>query len=159
MVEASLGLIANITHEPTQLLREFGLSICKQCLAICKKHKHYKLMVSRGLTLSSHILPNCIPAVDWWCDNGGMDVLLYTLKVHCDCVCYCIQHLICPVLFSPSRQFSNIILSRKFNWPRFKFSLKGEGEKGENKMGAKFSLYTVAYTDFIKDFYISWIKS
>ena len=28
-----------------------------------------------------------------------------------------------------------------FNKPSFKFALRSEGEKGENKTGAKFSLY------------------
>ena len=31
----------------------------------------------------------------------------------------------------------------QFNWPSFKFILRPEGEKGENKTGAKFFLYTV----------------
>ncbi|KAK3107524.1 hypothetical protein FSP39_016660 [Pinctada imbricata] len=80
LVEACLGLLANITNEPTALMRECGVNICRQCLEICKNLKHYKLIVSRSLGVLSHVLPNCIPAVEWWSDNGGVDILLYTLK-------------------------------------------------------------------------------
>ena len=70
---------------------------------------------------------------------------------------YCIQLWIHPVLFSPfedprlirpflnspTLHFSYIILYIQLNWPSFKLALEPEGEKGKNKMGAKFSLYTV----------------
>ena len=70
---------------------------------------------------------------------------------------YCIQLWIRPVLFSPFRdlwlirpvlnspslEFYYIILSILFNSPSFEFALRLEGEKGENKTGAKISLYTV----------------
>ena len=80
-------------------------------------------------------------------------------------VTYCIQLWIRPVLFSPYKdlrlirpvlnsptyQFCYIILTIELNWPSFKFALEPEGEKGENKTGAKFSLYTVhAYTVMIR---------
>ena len=44
---------------------------------------------------------------------------------------------------SPTLKFSYIFLYIEFNWPSSKFTLRSEGEKGENKTGAKFSLYTV----------------
>ena len=49
---------------------------------------------------------------------------------------------------SPSLEFarSHIFLHNPFilfNKPSFKFTFMFEGEKGENKTGAKFSLYTV----------------
>ena len=46
-------------------------------------------------------------------------------------------------LNSPTLQFSYKILSMQFNWPSFKFTLRSESEKGENKTGVNFSLYTV----------------
>ena len=51
--------------------------------------------------------------------------------------------VICPVLNSPTLQFSYIILYIQFNSPSFKIALRSEGQKDENKTGAKFSLYTV----------------
>ena len=44
----------------------------------------------------------------------------------------------------PLSNFPNIILYIQFSWPSFKFALRPEGEKGENKTGAKISLYTVS---------------
>ena len=43
----------------------------------------------------------------------------------------------------PSLQFCYAILYISLNYPSFEFALRSEGEKGENKTGAKFSLYTV----------------
>ena len=51
--------------------------------------------------------------------------------------------LILPVLNSPTHQFSYIMVYKWLNLPSFKFTLSLEGEKGENKTRAKFSLYTV----------------
>ena len=47
------------------------------------------------------------------------------------------------VLNSPSIQFYYLILYKYLYSPSFKFTLESEGEKGENKTGAKISLYTV----------------
>jgi hypothetical protein len=58
LVEACLGLLANLTFEPTQNMKEFSLSICKHCLELCSKFKHYKLIVERGFTILGHILPH-----------------------------------------------------------------------------------------------------
>ncbi|XP_062595259.1 tetratricopeptide repeat protein 12-like [Saccostrea cucullata] len=81
LVEACLGLISNLTHEQTSMnFKEFSLPICKQCLMICQSLKHYKLMVSRSLGILSHILPYSIPSVDWFCDNVGVEVLVFILK-------------------------------------------------------------------------------
>ncbi|KAJ8316039.1 hypothetical protein KUTeg_006053 [Tegillarca granosa] len=71
IVENTLGLLANLTLDPNQYLREFGVNICKNCLAMCKKYKCYQLIISRSLKLMSHILPNCIPSVDYICEESG----------------------------------------------------------------------------------------
>lgn len=81
LVEACLGLISNLTHEGSSVnFKEFSLPICKQCLIICQSLKHYKLMISRSLGILSHILPYSIPSVDWFCDNEGVEILMYILK-------------------------------------------------------------------------------
>jgi hypothetical protein len=81
LVEACLGLISNLTHESSSVnFKEFSLPLCKQCLVICQSLKHYKLMKSRSLGILSHILPYSIPSVDWFCDNEGVEVLMYILK-------------------------------------------------------------------------------
>ncbi|XP_022329619.2 tetratricopeptide repeat protein 12-like [Crassostrea virginica] len=81
LVEACLGLMFNLTHEQSSVnFKEFSLPICKQCLTICKSLKHFKLMVSRSLGILSHVLPSSIPSVDWFCDNEGVEVLLFILK-------------------------------------------------------------------------------
>lgn len=81
LVEACLGLMFNLTHEQTSVtFKEFSLPICKQCLMICQSLKHFKLMVSRSLGILSHVLPSSIPSVDWFCDNGGVEVLMFILK-------------------------------------------------------------------------------
>lgn len=80
LVESCLGLLANLTFEPTQNMKEFSLSICKHCLQLCSKFKHYKLIVKRGFTILGHILPHSIPSVDWFCENAGHEVLLYCIK-------------------------------------------------------------------------------
>ena len=46
--------------------------------------------------------------------------------------------LICPVLNSPTLKLSFIILYIQFNLPSFKFALRSECEKGENKTGRNF---------------------
>ena len=45
----------------------------------------------------------------------------------------------------PTLRLSCIIHYIWFNWPSFKFALRSEGKKGENKTGAKFSLYIVCF--------------
>lgn len=80
LVEACLGLLANLTFEPTQNMKGFSLSICKHCFELCSKFKHYKLIVKRGFTILGHILPHSIPTVDWFCENAGHELLLYCIK-------------------------------------------------------------------------------
>ena len=78
---------------------------------------------------------------------------------------YCIQLWICPVLFSPytdlrlirlvlnspNLQFSYLIPYGISSSPVLNSPSVSVGEKGENKTGAKFSLYTVVPTNFIQD--------
>lgn len=80
LVEACLGMLANLTYEPSQNMKEFSLPICKNCLELCSKFKHYKLIVQRAFTILGHILPHSIPTVDWFCENAGHELLLYCIK-------------------------------------------------------------------------------
>ena len=81
LVEACLGMLANMTFEPSQNMKEFSLGICKHCLELCSKFKHYKLIVKRSFTILGHILPHSIPSVDWFCESAGHEVLVYCIKV------------------------------------------------------------------------------
>ena len=79
-----------------------------------------------------------------WKTPGIADVLLHT-ALNSPSLISPFKHprMIRPVLNSPTFHISYIILHILFIWPSFKFALRSEGEKGENKTGGGGSLYTV----------------
>ena len=81
ILENSLGLLLNLTTDTSQYLREFGASICDNCLALIREVLCGKSVLMRGLGVIGHILPHSIPAVDLVCEKGGTGVFLEFIKV------------------------------------------------------------------------------
>lgn len=75
-----LGLLVNLSTEPSQFLREFGAVICERCLAMVHGVADHGDLELRCLAVLSHILPHCIPAVDRVVEKGGTAVLLDFVK-------------------------------------------------------------------------------
>ncbi|KAK7482484.1 hypothetical protein BaRGS_00026301 [Batillaria attramentaria] len=82
LLEAALGLLVNITTEPTDTLREFGQRVCAHCRSILPTESNDDAVTHRALTVMGNILPHSIPAVEWICDHGGTALLLEYVK--CD---------------------------------------------------------------------------
>ena len=81
IIASSLGLLLNLTTDTSQYLREFGATICDNCLALIRHALCQKSLIVRGLGLIGHILPHSIPAVDLICEKGGTLLFLQYIKV------------------------------------------------------------------------------
>ena len=87
-----LGLLVNITTEPTDTLREFGQRVCGHCRSLLPSQCSDEAVPQRALTVMGNILPHSVPAVEWICDHGGTELLLNYIKVSdCACVCVCVR--------------------------------------------------------------------
>ena len=86
LLETVLGLLVNITTEPTDTLREFGQRVCGHCRSLLPSQCSNEAVPQRALTVMGNILPHSVPAVECICDHGGTELLLNYIKVS-DCVC------------------------------------------------------------------------
>ena len=90
LLETVLGLLVNITTEPTDTLREFGQRMCGHCRSLLPSQCSDEAVPQRALTVMGNILPHSVPAVEWICDHGGTELLLNYIKVPrvvCSCMC------------------------------------------------------------------------
>ncbi|KAK7092856.1 tetratricopeptide repeat protein 12-like [Littorina saxatilis] len=76
LLESVLGLLVNITAEPTATLREFGQRMCGHCRSLLPSEASGESIPQRALTVMGNILPHSVPAVEWICDHGGTVLLL-----------------------------------------------------------------------------------
>lgn len=81
LLEAVLGLLVNISSDPTDALREFGQRICGYCHSLLSKDCTTDTVTERAVTVLSNLLPHSIPAVEWICNQGGTSLLLTYVKV------------------------------------------------------------------------------
>ena len=82
LLEAVLGLLVNVTAEPSDTLREFGQRVCGHCRSLLPPPPGRDQAVpQRALTVMGNILPHSVPAVEWICDHGGTELLLSYIKV------------------------------------------------------------------------------
>ena len=75
LLETVLGLLVNITTEPTDTLREFGQRMCGHCRSLLPSQCSDEAVPQRALTVMGNILPHSVPAVEWICDHGGTELL------------------------------------------------------------------------------------
>ncbi|KAL3884297.1 hypothetical protein ACJMK2_024445 [Sinanodonta woodiana] len=84
ILQTTLALLANLTLEESQNMKEFAITICDNCLTIIKKNQDYNLVNAHCLEILSHVLPHSIPATDSICDSGGTQILLDFVKCEHD---------------------------------------------------------------------------
>ncbi|KAK3591065.1 hypothetical protein CHS0354_005454 [Potamilus streckersoni] len=84
ILQSTLGLLANLTLEESQNMKEFAVQICDNCLKIIKMNRDYNLVNAHCLEVLSHVLTHSIPATDSVCDSGGAQILLDFVKCEHD---------------------------------------------------------------------------
>ena len=83
VVCAALGLLMNVSVEPGQCVRQFGQRACEHCLRLCRVDASHASIVDRSLGLAGHVLPHCVPAVEWACAHSAPHVFLQHILVSC----------------------------------------------------------------------------
>ncbi|XP_041373600.1 tetratricopeptide repeat protein 12-like [Gigantopelta aegis] len=76
VISAALGLLMNLSVETGQCVRQFGQRVCEHCLRLCRINPSHNNIIDRSLGLAGHILPHCVPAVEWVCCHDGPHILL-----------------------------------------------------------------------------------
>ncbi|XP_052806639.1 tetratricopeptide repeat protein 12-like [Mya arenaria] len=80
LLESLLGLLLNLSKEPSPGLKEAGPTLCARCLSILNTSPCPVTLRPRCVALLSHVLPHCDQAVELLVEKGGVTLLLGYLK-------------------------------------------------------------------------------
>ena len=80
-MESLLGLLLNITSEPSSCMKDLAPALCEKCISVLMLSTCPEPVLHRAVALMSHMLPLCQDAVNPVTQAGGTEVLLEYLKV------------------------------------------------------------------------------